>query len=36
MTPEERAQYEANSEHLRALLIKNGFMPPKPAPQPKS
>jgi hypothetical protein len=35
MTAEERAQYDANVAHLRALLIKNGFTPPKPASQPK-
>jgi hypothetical protein len=35
MTAEQRAQYQANVDHLRALLVKNGFTPPRPASQPK-
>jgi hypothetical protein len=35
MTAEEAAQQQANIDYARALLIKNGFTPPKPAPQPK-
>jgi hypothetical protein len=35
MTPEQKAQYQANIDYARELLIKNGFKPPVPAPQPK-